>query len=171
MGFTSCHITSLVINSLRGRHTYKHAHVQKSVQIKKPDVPATGQHGPGLKIVIPGAQGLLMSLGSKCLMKMTRPQNIKIKRTMFCSLVIIIKTFDPINIRRPWAPEITIFCSEVTRSKLPNLSKSGGLGCFSSWPPFFTPGVFLVRFHSFFKEIINFISHTQKKFKVVASVI
>ena len=58
----------------------------------------------------------------------------------------------------------------IKTSKL-NLSKSGGLGCSSSWPPFFTPGVFLVTFHSFFKEIINFISHTQNFFKVVASVI
>ena len=52
-------------------------------------------------IVISGAQGLLMLMGSKFLIKMTRPQNIKSKRTMFCGLVIFIKNFDPINIRRP----------------------------------------------------------------------
>ena len=52
-------------------------------------------------IVILGAQGLLVLMGSKFLMKMTRPQNIK--RTMYCGLVIFIKNFDPINTRRPWA--------------------------------------------------------------------
>ena len=49
-------------------------------------------------VIISGAQGLLMLIGSKCL---TRLQNIKKKRIMFCSLVIFIKNFDPINIRRP----------------------------------------------------------------------
>ena len=48
-------------------------------------------------IVISGAQGLLMLMGSKFLIKMTRPQNIK---NNFCGLVIFIKNFDPINIRR-----------------------------------------------------------------------
>ena len=52
-------------------------------------------------IVISGAQGLLMLTGLLFLKKMTRPQNIKSKRTMFCGLVIFIKNFDPINIRRP----------------------------------------------------------------------
>ena len=36
----------------------------------------------------------------KILIKMTRPLNIKIK-TVFCSQIIFIKNFDPINIRRP----------------------------------------------------------------------
>ena len=35
----------------------------------------------------------------------------------FCGLVIFIKHFDPINIRRPWAPEITMFCSEIIITK------------------------------------------------------
>ena len=46
-------------------------------------------------IVISGAQGLLMLMGSKFLMKMTRPQNIKIK-TVF--LGIFIKNFNPITL-------------------------------------------------------------------------
>ena len=33
-------------------------------------------------IVISGAQGLLMLMGSKFLIKMTRPQNIKIKNSV-----------------------------------------------------------------------------------------
>ena len=49
--------------------------------------------------VISGVQGLLMLMGSKFLINMTRPQNIKIK-TVFCGLVTFIKNFDPINIRR-----------------------------------------------------------------------
>ena len=52
-------------------------------------------------IVISGAQGLLMLMGSKFLIKMTRPQNIVLLLLMFCGLVIFIKNFDPINIRRP----------------------------------------------------------------------
>ena len=51
-------------------------------------------------IVISGAQGLLILMESKFLIKMTRLL-IKIKRTMFCGLVIFLKKFDPINIRRP----------------------------------------------------------------------
>ena len=46
------------------------------------------------------AQGLLMLMGSKFLIKMTRPQNIVLFILMFCGLVIFIKNFDPINIRR-----------------------------------------------------------------------
>ena len=42
-----------------------------------------------LQNIISGAQGLLMLMGSKFLIKITRPQNIK------------TKNFDPINIRRP----------------------------------------------------------------------
>ena len=36
----------------------------------------------GQNIVISGAQGLLMLMGSKFLIKMTRPQNIKIKNSV-----------------------------------------------------------------------------------------
>ena len=46
-------------------------------------------------LLILDAQGLLL-MGSKCLIKMTRPQNI----LKFLSLVIFIKHFYPINIRR-----------------------------------------------------------------------
>ena len=41
--------------------------------------------------------GLLMLMGSKFLIKMTRLQNIKIT-IVFCDLVIFIKNFDPNNI-------------------------------------------------------------------------
>ena len=68
-------------------------------------------------IVISGAYNPLMLMGSKLLIKMTRPQNIKIKRTMVYDLVIFIKNFNPIIIRRPWAPEIMMFCSEVIMTK------------------------------------------------------
>ena len=37
---------------------------------------------------------------------------------MFCRLVIFIKHFDSINIRRSWASEITMFCSEFTMTKV-----------------------------------------------------
>ena len=77
---------------------------------------------------------------------------------MFCSLVIIIKTFDPMNIRKPWAPEITMFCSEVMMIRIFNPIKSRrpwptisisylfqqgvlALGC-----SFFTPGAFWFRY-------------------------
>ena len=49
---------------------------------------------------------------------------------MFCVLVIFIKNFDPINIRRPWAPEITMFCSKVMMIKTFNPIKSR-----KPWPP------------------------------------
>ena len=89
-------------------------------------------------IVISGAQGLLMLMGSKFLIKMTRPQNIKIK-TVFCGLVILIKNFDPINIRRPWAPEITMFCSELIMIKTFKPIKTR-----RHWPP--------IWFHNFFSK-------------------
>ena len=40
-----------------------------------------------------------------------------IRISMFCGLVIFIKNFDPINVRRPWAPEMTMFCSEFIMTK------------------------------------------------------
>ena len=82
-------------------------------------------------IIILGAQGFLMLMGSKCLIKMTRLQNIKTKEhcfatwsslsnililstsgdlehlkyiTMFCSEVMMVKIFNPIKSRRPWPP-------------------------------------------------------------------
>ena len=64
----------------------------------------------------------------KFLIMMTRLQNIKIKRTMFCGLVIFIKNFDPINIRRAWAPEITMFCNEVIMTKTFKPIKPASLG-------------------------------------------
>ena len=74
-------------------------------------------------------------------------------------MVIFIKNFDLINIRRPWAPEITMFCSEVMMIKILILWGLGhpfqfhiyfkkgllALACCS----FFTPGVFGVDFTSF----------------------
>ena len=34
-----------------------------------------------------------------------------------CGLVILIKNFDPVNIKRPSAPIITMFCNEVIMIK------------------------------------------------------
>ena len=68
---------------------------------------------------------------------------------MFCGLVIFIKNFDPINIRRPCAHKITMFCSEVMMIKSFNPIKSRRpwppisishlfqQGPFSSWPLLF----------------------------------
>ena len=78
--------------------------------------------------------------------------------TMFCGLVIFIKHFDLINIRRPCAHKITMFCSEVKMIKSFNPIKSRRpwppisishlfqQRPFSSWPLLFTPGVFLFRY-------------------------
>ena len=41
-----------------------------------------GHHELTAKHVISGAQGLLMLMGSKFLIKMTRPQNIKVKNSV-----------------------------------------------------------------------------------------
>ena len=109
--------------------------------------------------IISGDQGFLMLMESKFLIKMIRPQNIKIKGIMFCGLVIFIRNSYPINIRRPWSPEIIMFCNEVIMKKLSNLSKPGGLGRPFDFTSFsvrsflvlghslFTDGVFLVRYH------------------------
>ena len=52
-----------------------------------------------------GGQGLLLLMELKVLIMMTRLQNITRQATvMFCGLVIIIKTFNSINSRRPWPP-------------------------------------------------------------------
>ena len=89
---------------------------------------------------------------------MTKPQNMVLFLLMFCSLVIFIKNVNPINIRRPWAPEITMFCSEVIMTKTFKLIKTRrpwpsiwfhiffSKAYFSSWPLFFTPGVFLYSY-------------------------
>ena len=91
---------------------------------------------PGLKvlimmtllynIVILAAQGLWMLMRSKYFIKMTRPQNIKITKARVCSWVIFINNFKFNNIRRPWAPKISLFCSELIMIKT---FKPGGLGC------------------------------------------
>ena len=65
-------------------------------------------------IVISGAQGLLMLIESKFF--------DKDDKTLFCYLNVLqpghlYQNFDPINIRRPWGPEITIFCSEFNMTK------------------------------------------------------
>ena len=62
-------------------------------------------------IVNLGAQGLLVLMG------LNQAAKIFAFTLMFCGLVIIFKHFDPINIRKPWAPEITMFCSEVIMTK------------------------------------------------------
>ena len=48
-------------------------------------------------IIISGAQGLLMSMGSKFLIKMTRPQNIKMKEQCLQPG----HHYNPIDIKRP----------------------------------------------------------------------
>ena len=68
------------------------------------------------KILIPSTSGDLV--------------HTKYYRTMFCGLVIFIKNFDPINIRRPCAHKITMFCSEVMMIKSFNPIKSR-----RPWPP------------------------------------
>ena len=56
--------------------------------------------------------------GIKMFDKMTRHQNIVPFILMFCCLVIIIKHFYPINIRKkPWTSERTLFCNEVIMTK------------------------------------------------------
>ena len=67
-------------------------------------------------------------MGSKLLIKMTRLQNIKMKRKLFYSPDIFIKNYDTINIRRPCAPELTLLCSEVIMAKTFILIKAGGPG-------------------------------------------
>ena len=76
----------------------------------------------------------------------------------FCGLVIFIKNFDPINIRRPWAPEITMFCSEFIMTKTFNPIKTSltiwfhiffSKACFSSWPLLFLHlGCFWLDYYS-----------------------
>ena len=115
-------------------------------------------------IVISVAQRLLMLMGSKVLIKMTRPQNIKIKNSVLWPDHLYQK-YDPINIRRPWAPEITMFCSEFIMTKTFKSIKTRrhwppiwfhiffSKVCFSSWPPLFTPGVYSIRLHFFFDPL------------------
>ena len=128
-----------------------------------------------------GAQGLLMLMGSKFLIKMTGRKTLFFI-LMFCGLVMLIKNFDPINIRRHWAPEITMFClhdqnfqayqnQEALAAHL--ISHLFQEGLFSSWPPFFTPGVFLIRFYFFFDPSgweldSSMTSYSNPPFKVIA---
>ena len=69
-----------------------------------------------LRNIVSDAQGLLMLMGSKILIKKTRPQNTVFYLNV-CGLVIFTKNFNPINIRRPWAPEITMFFSKFIMTK------------------------------------------------------
>ena len=64
---------------------------------------------------------------SEILIRMTRWQSIGHVIVIFYSLVIFIKHFDPINIKRTSAPKITIF----SRSSRPKLS-TGSCGNFKS---------------------------------------
>ena len=86
----------------------------KSLGLKKqPSICETKMGGQGLLLlihlkimviitslqntVIAGTQGLLMSMGSKVLIKMTRLLYIVLFISMFCGLVIVIKNFDNIK--------------------------------------------------------------------------
>ena len=77
-----------------------------------------------------GGQGFLLLMELKVLIMMTRPQNITRQATvMFCGLVIIIKTFNSINSRKPWPP---ILISHLFQHGL----------FLNSWPQlFYTSGV------------------------------
>ena len=62
-------------------------------------------------LLILNAQGLLMLMGSKCLIKVSRQciwshqhqETLSTEITMFCSEVMMIKSFNPIKSRRPWS--------------------------------------------------------------------
>ena len=103
------------------------------------------------------------SIKEQCFAAWSSLSKILIKRIMFCGLVIFIKNFDPINIRRPCAHKITMFCSEVMMIKSFNPIKSRRpwppisishlfqQGPFSSWPLLFLHlGCFCLDFTSFF---------------------
>ena len=108
-------------------------------------------------IVISGAQGLLMLIGSKFLIKMTRPQN-----TVFYLDVLqpghLYQKFWSHQLRRPWAPKITMLCSEFIMTKTFKPIKTRrhwppiwfhiffSKACLVLGRPFFTPGVFLIRY-------------------------
>ena len=114
-------------------------------------------------IVILGAQDLLMLTVSKFLIKMTKPQNIVLCILMFCGMVIFTKNSDLINIRRPWAPNITMFCLELVMTKIFNLSIIGGLGS-PLWFHIFFNQSFLVLGRSFFTPgVFSLDSHGQQK--------
>ena len=82
-------------------------------------------------------------------------------KTVFCSLVIFIN-FDPINIRSPWAPAITMFCSEFIMIKTfkPIITRRHWLpiwfyiffnkACLVLGHPFLHLGCFWLDFTSFF---------------------
>ena len=91
---------------------------------------------------------------------------------MFCGLVIFIKNFDPINIRRPCAHKITMFCSEVMMIKSFNPIKSRRpwppisishlfqQGPFSSWPLLFLHlGCFCLDYNYCTNHIYASIAH------------
>ena len=65
-------------------------------------------------MVILGAQGLLMLMASKVFAKDDQVAKLSL---MFYSLVIFVKTFVSINIRKPWEPKITLFYSDVIMVK------------------------------------------------------
>ena len=121
----------------------------------------------GLKVLV-----MINSLHNICYFRCSRPPDvdgIKIFDeddqaakhcliVMFCGLVIFIKNFDPINIRRPWAPEITMLCSELIMTKTFKPIKTRrhwppiwfhiffSKACLVLGRPFFAPGVFLIRY-------------------------
>ena len=113
-------------------------------------------------IVISGAQSLLMLMESKFFDKDDQATKHYDIRTMFCGLVIYFKSFDPINIRRLWAPEVTMFFSVfiMTKTFKPIRTRRHWLpiwfniffskACFSSWLFLFYTWDFLIWFHFFF---------------------
>ena len=102
-------------------------------------------------IVITGAQlqGLLMLMGSKFLIKMIRPQNIKMKEQCFVAWSSLSKILSHQH-QETLSTEITKFCSEVMMIKIFKQEAlaahfdfiSFSTRLFSSWPLlFYTWGV------------------------------
>ena len=93
------------------------------------------------------------------------------KRTRFYGVVIFNKKFHSINIRRPWAPAITMLCSEVIMTSTFKLIKSRKPHISFSTRPFYhldintflTLWVLWLRFTSFLE---NCTSHIKISFKL-----
>ena len=109
-------------------------------------------------IVISGAQGLLMLMGSKFLIKMTRPQNIKIKNSVLWPGHLYQKFWSHQhqealstwnNNVLQWVHHDQNFQAYQNQEALAAhlISHLFQQGLFSSWPPFFTPVVFLIRYN------------------------
>ena len=85
------------------------------------------------------SQGLLLLIKLKIFDNDDKATKHSERKRTFCGLVIIIKNFDFTSSRRPWRPI--------------------RFHVFSSWPflgldaTSFTPGVFWLRFHFFFRKL------------------